>query len=282
MSTPKPLTGVMQEFHGFSVYHHEELPFQGEPHAHAFLEIILPISPGHATVTWHHEIGTWHEQHIQPDQLCIVPPYQAHTLNWHQKAELVLVYLKYPMLLQAAQEFLPQYEIELFGHYGVVDRLLKQLCLKLCSELQQKTQFKLLYVERLTSLLSIHLLQHYSSLRLSTHDDALSGLVPYKLKQALSYMQTHCCKSNIRVTDIAVEIGLSQYHFSRLFKQSMGISPHKYLNQQRIERAKALLKQKDVPISDIAAEVGFVDQSHFTRHFRQLTGITPQIYRQKI
>ncbi|MDX2215174.1 MAG: helix-turn-helix transcriptional regulator [Oculatellaceae cyanobacterium bins.114] len=282
MFTSPPLSSPITEFNGFSVYHHQEPPFQGKLYAHAFLEIILPLKPGHATVTWNDEADHWHEQSIQPEHLGIIPPYQSHTLTWHQRAELVLIYIEYPLLIHAAQEFLPQYKVELFGHYDIADRLLMQMCLRLCSALKQEVQVDLLYLDRLTTFLTIHLLQYYSSLGVVTYGDASPQLVPYKLKQAISYIQTHCCNSNIRITDVAVEIGLSQYHFSRLFKQAMGIPPHKYLNQQRIERAKTLLRQKDSSISEIATQVGFVDQSHFTKSFRQLTGRTPQAYRRDI
>jgi AraC family transcriptional regulator len=72
---------------------------------------------------------------------------------------------------------------------------------------------------------------------------------------------------------------MSQFHFSYLFKQSIGTSPYQYLLQQRIERAKKLLKESDRPIIDIALECGFNSHSHLTKTFRQLTGITPKVYR---
>jgi AraC family transcriptional regulator len=61
----------------------------------------------------------------------------------------------------------------------------------------------------------------------------------------------------------------------------MGISPHQYLLQQRVERAKQLLKQRNLSIVDIAFQCGFNSQSHFTRCFRKWTGITPKAYQQE-
>jgi AraC family transcriptional regulator len=72
---------------------------------------------------------------------------------------------------------------------------------------------------------------------------------------------------------------MSQFHFSHLFKQSIGTSPHQYLIQQRIERAKQLLKQTDRSIIDIALECGFNSHSHLSKQFRQLAGMTPRAYR---
>jgi AraC family transcriptional regulator len=59
----------------------------------------------------------------------------------------------------------------------------------------------------------------------------------------------------------------------------MGIAPYQYLIQQRVERAKRLLKQREMLISEIALDCGFANQTHLTKVFRQITGITPKVYR---
>ena len=76
-------------------------------------------------------------------------------------------------------------------------------------------------------------------------------------------------------------LDMSPFHFSRLFKQSIGMTPHQYLSQQRVERAKQLLKKTDRLIIDIALECGFSSHSHLSKQFRQITGITPKAYRLK-
>ena len=72
---------------------------------------------------------------------------------------------------------------------------------------------------------------------------------------------------------------MSQFHFSRLFKQSLDISPHQYVTKQRVEKAKTLLNKNDRLITDIALECGFNSHSHLSKKFRQLTGMTPKQYR---
>lgn len=84
---------------------------------------------------------------------------------------------------------------------------------------------------------------------------------------------------DIKLTDLAELVGISQFHFSRLFKQSMSIAPHQYLLQQRIEKAKQLLKQTKLSVVEISLQCGFNSHSHLTKQFRQHTGMTPKVYR---
>jgi AraC family transcriptional regulator len=78
--------------------------------------------------------------------------------------------------------------------------------------------------------------------------------------------------------DIADAACMSRFHFARQFRHSTGCSPMEYLLRARLDQAKALLRQCAMPISDIALEIGFADQSHMTRHFRRATGMTPLQY----
>jgi len=79
---------------------------------------------------------------------------------------------------------------------------------------------------------------------------------------------------------VASEVGMSYFHFSRAFKQSLGMTPTGYIVARRIERAKRLMQETDFPISEIALRSGFSSQSHFTTSFRRLAGVTPRSFRQ--
>ncbi|WP_419785717.1 AraC family transcriptional regulator [Pseudodesulfovibrio sp.] len=78
--------------------------------------------------------------------------------------------------------------------------------------------------------------------------------------------------------DLAQAAGVSRYHLLRVFQDAMGMPPHAYHNQLRVDLAKRLLAE-GLDISRVAAEAGFADQSHFTRVFKQYTGATPRQYR---
>jgi AraC family transcriptional regulator len=86
-------------------------------------------------------------------------------------------------------------------------------------------------------------------------------------------------EAGISLDDLAAEAGYSRFHFAHAFSEAMGLPPHRYLTLRRIERAKDLLRDTDLPLAEIALMVGFSSQSHFTHRFRTVVGETPRGFR---
>lgn len=97
-----------------------------------------------------------------------------------------------------------------------------------------------------------------------------------KIKRVKDYIAAHHRK-NITLDDLAAAVQLSPYHLLRTFRSTVGLTPHAYLTQVRVEAAKRLLRAGH-SIASVSAETGFADQSHFTRHFKRITGVTPARY----
>jgi AraC family transcriptional regulator len=104
------------------------------------------------------------------------------------------------------------------------------------------------------------------------------GLSPRKLHDALRLIESSM-HVQLKVADISAAALLSAFHFSRQFTKSTGMSPHAYLTARRIERAKELLTQTDLPIAQIALRVGYRTQAHLTGVFVKAVGMTPRRYR---
>jgi len=109
-------------------------------------------------------------------------------------------------------------------------------------------------------------------------DQAAGGLPECRLRRVAQYVQDNLHRE-LRLAELSGLVHMSPYHFARLFKQSTGVSPHRFLVRRRIEQARALLAAETLSIAEIARSVGFRTPSHFTTTFRRVTGITPSVYR---
>jgi AraC family transcriptional regulator len=108
--------------------------------------------------------------------------------------------------------------------------------------------------------------------------DAGGELPKIKLRYAIEFINDNLGR-NISLAEIAANVEMSPFHFARMFKRSMGLAPHQYVLEQRIDRAKTLLSETALSLTEIAYRLGFASQSHFTAVFRRLTSTTPEAYR---
>jgi transcriptional regulator of acetoin/glycerol metabolism/AraC-like DNA-binding protein len=106
------------------------------------------------------------------------------------------------------------------------------------------------------------------------------GLPPVLTQRICEYIESHL-HEKIGLETLAAMAGLSTHHFARAFHQSVGVPPHSYLLSRRLERAERMLRETQLPLSEIAAATGFSDQSHLARHFRRRTGMSPRLARWK-
>ena len=169
--------------------------------------------------------------------------------------------------------------LELTTEFRTRDPQLEHILMMLQTELHRGGDWiSRLYVESLANVLMIHLLRQYSTSGTQRESEYRGGLSDRKILQVSEYIHAHLDRT-IKISDLAEVAGMSQFHFSRLFKQSMGIPPHQYLLQQRVEKAKQLLTGTKETVAEIALQCGFSSQSQLTQHFRGATGMTPSLYR---
>lgn len=100
------------------------------------------------------------------------------------------------------------------------------------------------------------------------------GLAGGALRRVRAYIDDHIGE-RISLDELAREAGVSRFHFARQFRLSTGESPMEYLRRVRIERSKSILQARGTTIAEVAARLGFSDQSHFTRIFGRLVGVSP-------
>jgi AraC family transcriptional regulator len=235
----------------------------------------------------------------------LIPAFLSHSTNWNREVEFSVIAICPTLLDRATQESIANCEIELIPQLAIDDPVIQQLALALKLEIQTGCMSGRLYGELLGTALAARLVQNYA-VRKPALEFKTSGLPQSQLKQVIDYMQANLTQ-DLSILDLATLTGMSESHFSRSFKRSVGIAPYQYLMKQRVERAKQLLaqrslafaKQKPLPcltaglrqqqkppgtgiaISTIALDCGFANQTHLTKVFRQMTGMTPKAYQKR-
>ena len=163
--------------------------------------------------------------------------------------------------------------VEIVPTIGARDPRFEQIGLALLGELHADGLGGRLYAESLATLLAVQLLRHQSAAGLPTPRPA-SRLSPAMLGRASEYVEAHL-GDDLSLAALSEAIGLSPYHFARLFRASTGLSPHQYVIRRRVERARQLLSSTDRTLAAIAQDVGFASGSHLATHVKRLLGVSP-------
>jgi len=136
------------------------------------------------------------------------------------------------------------------------------------------------YAETL-GLLLLWELRHAADPKYSQSNPVRGGLTALQLRRIREFVDVHISSREIGISELASLAGLSQFHFIRAFKSSVGRSPYQYVLSERIRLAIEMLSKSDLPIADVALAVGFTDMSQLIRVFRKLIGVTPTAFRRE-
>ncbi|WP_017297085.1 AraC family transcriptional regulator [Nodosilinea nodulosa] len=210
----------------------------------------------------------------------IIPAAVAHRCSWDTAAGFMVLALEPELLRQVGQDWVNPDRIELLPRFMTgSDALIQATVAALAAEVTAGGLGGHLLVDSLTTALVIHLLRHHCATqpKLSSYGGGLSAA---KLAQVKDYIEAHLPQP-MTLVELAAIAQVSPAYFARLFKQSEGITPHQYILKQRVERAQSLLRHSPLGLADIAARVGFCDQSHLARCFKRFVGATPSQFRQR-
>jgi AraC family transcriptional regulator len=179
----------------------------------------------------------------------------------------------------AEQANLPRVENLIFDPGpGIRDDVFRELGLSLLPALRAPEQANRLFTDHVAMALASHAAHAYGGQNLRR--PISGGLASWQAKRAKE-MILHDLSGNTSVEEIASACGLSASHFSRSFRKTTGFAPHTWLLRARVERAMALLRQRDVVVGDVAAACGFANQSHFARVFTRQIGMSPSAWRRQ-
>jgi AraC family transcriptional regulator len=211
-------------------------------------------------------------------KLTLMP--QNHESNWKINGEIEFIHLYF------TDTILKQYaainfdcdvrRIDLQDHTYKTDISLQKIFLAYCQICESNDYTSPLFSEQMLYHIFHHLISHYNGFRVK--EDLIRGGLSTSHIRKIKTMINDCLDEKLTIDKLANEIGLSHFHFAKMFKVSFGESPAYFINRLRIEKVKQYLKTPRT-IAEISASTGFSQQSHMSQQFKKITGMTPSLYR---
>lgn len=192
---------------------------------------------------------------------------------------VVQLYLPHATLERVATEAQTSAADDLFERTGHPDPITSRLLMSAADVLDGHKPLDTLFRQQVTELLATRLLSAHTGSQ-TTFQPAVGGLSPTALRRAIERLRSES-DADVSLASLASDAGLSRFHFCRAFKESTGLSPHGWLRQYRLEQAMNMLRDTDISIVSVAAELGYASQTAFAAAFRKLTGETPSVWRRR-
>jgi AraC family transcriptional regulator len=215
-----------------------------------------------------------------PGTINLTPPGLEATWEANAPSRAAVVVIRPDFISRAIDEHwgADSSKVEINKQFLIRDPVIEAITLNLAREAADGSPAGRLYAESGCEFLAHHLIYRYSNLS-QTPPRSIGGLSSRRLRLVIEYIEDTLGQP-IRLRELAALTRISARHFERAFRQSIGSSPHGYVMNRRLHRARDLLiSQPELPIEQIALRLGFSSSSHFSSAFRRQTGLTPTDFR---
>ncbi len=161
---------------------------------------------------------------------------------------------------------------------GIIDPVIANLVQALLPAFERPEEFPSIFTDHVALAVLAHLARRYGGLVAGRTGAIRGGLSLMQERRAKEYLAANIT-GNVLLADVARACGLSRSYFIGAFAQTTGLTPHKWLQRYRLQKARTLLLESSISIAEIAVICGFADQSHLTRNFTRATGSSPAAWR---
>jgi AraC family transcriptional regulator len=217
---------------------------------------------------------------FRPGVVIIIPEGSSSRWDIPKPVDVVQLYLPHKTLRRVADEAGTAAPIDLLERTAHPDPVTSRLLVSAADTQEGNEALDTLFRQQLTDLLATRVLAAHTCSP-ATIQPTMGGLSPKVLLRAIERLRSDS-DADVSLAALASDAGVSRFHFCRAFKDSTGLSPHAWLRQYRFEKAMNMLRDTDVAIVSVAAELGYASQTAFAAAFRRLTGETPSDWRRRV
>jgi AraC family transcriptional regulator len=235
----------------------------------------LAVSTGSRPIRfgWRHGLGSWKEGVLNPGEFHLLTHGDLNTPHWLDTFDEVTLVLDRRFVADVVKEDLPEDRIVFMSQRSRSDPIVARYAGAFREEMEARGPNGALYADTLAIGFVLHLLTHYAVAR-PTVPAPKGKLNSFQLRSVVELIHDQL-DEDLSLVVLAERANVSPFHFARLFRATVGVTPHQFVLHQRVQRSLALIKAGGRPLAQIAIDCGFHDQPHFTRAFRKLVGTTP-------
>jgi AraC family transcriptional regulator len=219
---------------------------------------------------------------IGPRRICVAPGGSVIKTSHTGQPEILQVYVRQALYESVVNEIYgcEASEAEIVPRYAILDPLLEQLVLAIRAALQNGTAEDRLYMDTIGQMIALHLARHHSARSRNTALLGTKTFPGWKTQHLTEFIEENI-GGDLSLDTMAREIQVCPLYLPRAFRIAVGKSPHQYVLERRIEHAKELLRNTEMPIVEVALASGFSSQSHLSNSFRRSVGASPANYRRQ-
>jgi len=210
-----------------------------------------------------------------PGDVWTNPPNKPFTHEVNESCCFIILAIDLNTMLQSFTEKLPSEKIDFLRDYNVNDEVLENLINLFYLEVISNGNNGEIYLQTLLKLFSNYFIKNYSNISsLTDRENNILSIEESKLQLVYDFINTNI-NTKIRIEDLSDLLNLTKFQFLNRFRYTTGITPYQYILKVKMEKAEQLLTKTSLPLTRIAYDLGFSDQSHFNKCFKRFFGYTP-------
>ncbi len=264
----------VQPWNGILLERHAVTPMEIPEHEHKDFCLHLQMTGQEGMEWWSN--GHNGVERTAPGSMILLPAGTKDRLLWHGPSERLILSMNPELMAKIAEEaggVAPEFE----EMWSLRDASLERLLGEMGREMAEGWPLGRLYADLVVAGLASLLLRRHAADPVDL-GQVRGGLPMPQLRRVMEYVTANLDR-DLRLEEIAQEVSLSPFHFAREFRALTGQSPYQYLLDQRMDRAKSLLKNSAWTVQEVAQMTGFHSSVNFVRSFRQRLGVTPGAWR---